>query len=68
MSMIHMKCQDIFYENKNTIKLLSAAVVIGALRPNVSCTCFLEIFGPHHAKMCLWAYADSEGPDQPAHL
>ena len=27
-----------------------------------------QIYGPHHAKMCLWAYADSEGPDQPAHL
>ena len=21
----------------------------------------------HHAKLCLGAYADSEGPDQPAH-
>ena len=24
--------------------------------------------GPHHAKMCLRAYADSESPDQPAHF
>ena len=24
--------------------------------------------GPRHAKMCLWAYADWEGPDQTAHL
>ena len=23
---------------------------------------------PHTAKTCLRAYADSEGPDQPAHL
>ena len=23
---------------------------------------------PHHAKTCLCAYADSEVPDQPAHL
>ena len=23
--------------------------------------------GPHHTKPCLWAYADSEGPEQPAH-
>ena len=23
--------------------------------------------GPHHAQTCLCAYADSEGPDQPAH-
>ena len=24
-------------------------------------------YGPRHAKTCLSAYADSEGPDQPAH-
>ena len=26
-----------------------------------------ESSGLRHAKMSLWAYADSEGPDQPAH-
>ena len=25
------------------------------------------VYGPQHVKTCLWAYADSEGPDQPAH-
>ena len=25
------------------------------------------MFGPHHAKACLLAYADSEGPNHPAH-
>ena len=24
-------------------------------------------FGPHHAKTCILAYTDSEGPDHPAH-
>ena len=24
-------------------------------------------FGPHHAEMCLRAYEDSKGPDQPAY-
>ena len=28
----------------------------------------LLYYGPRHAKTCLWVYADSEGPDQPAHL
>ena len=27
-----------------------------------------KLCGLFHAKMCLWTYADSEGPDQPAHL
>ena len=31
-------------------------------RPIVAVT----IYGSCHAKTCLWAYADSEGPDQPA--
>ena len=26
-----------------------------------------QLIGQHHAKTCLLAYADSEGPDQPAH-
>ena len=25
-------------------------------------------YGLRHAKICPWAYVDSEGPDQPAHL
>ena len=25
-------------------------------------------FGQRHMKMCLWAYVDSKGPDQPANL
>ena len=24
------------------------------------------VYGPRHAKICLRAYADSDGPDQPA--
>ena len=24
-------------------------------------------FVPSHVKKCLWAYADSQGPDQPVH-
>ena len=27
-----------------------------------------ELFAPRHAKTCLRAYADTEGPDQPVHL
>ena len=27
-----------------------------------------KLYGPHHAKICLQEYADSEGADQPAHL
>ena len=27
-----------------------------------------KLYGPHRAKTCLPAYADREGPDQPAHL
>ena len=28
---------------------------------------FFALRGLRHAKTCLWVYADSEGPDQPAH-
>ena len=27
----------------------------------------LLVYGPRHARTCLRAYTDSEGPDQPAH-
>ena len=27
----------------------------------------VSIFGPRCGKICLWAYADSQGPDQPVH-
>ena len=30
-------------------------------------TAAVTLSGPCYAKTCLWAYADSEGPDQPAH-
>ena len=52
--MIHMKCQVLFLKTieKNKIRTSSAAVVIGALRVNKSCT----IWENNEAKDQLFHY------------
>ena len=66
--------KKIFRINKTRRVCLELACSIRATSPhealvpeNVEQVYFLK-FRPRHAKKCLWAYADSEGPDQPAHV
>ena len=50
-----MKCQSLF-ARENNISLLSAESAHRVVK--------VRLYGLCHAKMCLWAYVDSEGPDQ----
>ena len=47
----------VFFENLSRSKLWSEWSVNAKTR----------IYGPCHVKKCLWAYADTKGPDQSAH-
>ena len=48
--------------------MITVTNLIAELFDLMPCSLFLNEEGLRHAKTCLRAYADNEGPDQTAHL